>query len=557
MVALAVVCLNGWLLVHFHDRFWWAADEGNYAHVAERLLEGAVLHADVQDVHPGHVNFANAAAMAIFGRELVSMRYPLVALGVLQSGITYALLLPIGITAAAVGATTITALGFLQFLDPTAHWYALFLALLLAYVMHAVPARARFRLDAIGAIVATAVLFRQLSGVFLAMAALTCLLLERPGPEEGAGDTPWLARSLVAVMLLALVAYLGRATDAIGWLLFGVWPVLLLLWTARATRRSDRAVIGMIARLARGGAAAALPLVAYHVSHDSLGAWYDDVVVTALSLPRLPFFDAMSYAGHLHTAGSAVASGRLVAVVNGAFWIVLPFVAPLVGLLVLRRAALPGRDDASRALPVIAVFYAVVSVHYQIPIYLTYTVGLSFVALLWLTRATPAVVAGGAILAVIATVFHAGQPLSRGVAGAAEGRRVALVAADAIPRLGLAIEARDLAVYQELIRVIHREVPPDSAILAVPSHAELYFLADRPNPFRFFNTALGARTPQQLAAVLERLERRPPRLVVHDPADKYNTPASAAIMAHVQAQYERLESVGPFDIYRSRSGIRR
>lgn len=101
LVALGVLALNAWVLVHFHDRFWWAPDEGNYAHVAERILDGDVLHADVQDIHPGYVNFTNAAALALFGRELVSMRYPLVALGVVQCLIMFLVLRSAGLFTAA------------------------------------------------------------------------------------------------------------------------------------------------------------------------------------------------------------------------------------------------------------------------------------------------------------------------------------------------------------------------------------------------------------------------------------------------------------------------
>src|SRR4029453_14699153 len=63
----ASCALNGALLWFFHRRFWYAPDEGNYAHVAQRLLAGEVLHRDVQDVHPGYINLLNGAAFRLFG----------------------------------------------------------------------------------------------------------------------------------------------------------------------------------------------------------------------------------------------------------------------------------------------------------------------------------------------------------------------------------------------------------------------------------------------------------------------------------------------------------
>ena len=554
-IGIATVCLNAVILVHFHDQFWWAPDEGNYAHVAERVLDGEVLHADVQDIHPGYVNFTNAAALGAFGRELVSMRYPLVALGVAQCAIIFILLAPLGMLAAAAGATAITALGFVQFLDPTAHWYSLFLVIALAGVLHGMKPGSRWRLDVVGAIVMTTVLYRQLSGVFVAMGALTFLLLEhsrsagtvRARPHE----SPWLARALVVVMLVGLVGYLLRATEQVGWLLFGIWPVLVLLWTLRATTMPTAEVIGTAARMARGGVVAAIPLLAYHVTHGSLGAWYHDVVVTALSFPRMPFFDRMSYGSHLASAIGSVLHGGVSGAVNGLLWAMLTVVAATTGALLVRRLATEPRILSP--LPVLAVFYGVVSVHYQIPIYLTYTAGLSLVALLWLGRGRTPLALGTIAVAGVALWFHAGQPLSRGIGGLTDGVRIPLAEENDLPRVGLRVERSDVDLYREVLAVIARDAPRGSAILAVPSHAELYFLGERRNPFRFFNTALGIRTPDELEQVLATIERDPPALVFYDAADKYNTAASHAIMQQVGATYETLPPIGPFQVFRRAS----
>ena len=72
-----VIIFNILILGHFHNRFWLPVDEGQYAHVAERILNGEVLNRDIQEL--GYINFLNAAALGIFGRNLVSMRYPLIA----------------------------------------------------------------------------------------------------------------------------------------------------------------------------------------------------------------------------------------------------------------------------------------------------------------------------------------------------------------------------------------------------------------------------------------------------------------------------------------------
>ena len=78
--------------------------------------------------------------------------------------------------------------------------------------------------------------------------------------------------------------------------------------------------------------------------------------------------------------------------------------------------------------------------------------------------------------------------------------------------------------------MIRREVPADASIFAVPSNAELYFLAERRNAFRFYNTALGVRTDADLARVEQTLRDDPPRLVTFNRDDKYNTSRSIQIM---------------------------
>ena len=66
--------INVGLLWWYHDRTWWESDDGQFAHIAERILNGEVLHRDIQDVRPGYVNFINAVAFYLFGPALSSLR---------------------------------------------------------------------------------------------------------------------------------------------------------------------------------------------------------------------------------------------------------------------------------------------------------------------------------------------------------------------------------------------------------------------------------------------------------------------------------------------------
>ncbi|MFQ5972924.1 MAG: hypothetical protein ACE5Q3_11375, partial [Alphaproteobacteria bacterium] len=226
---LLSLCVAASIVVHFHDRFWWPPDDGAYAYVANRLLEGDVLNGDVQDVHAGYANFVNAAALWLFGTDLVSLRYPLAFLTVVQAGIVYLLLLPRGVIPALVGAGALSSLSFVQFLNPTANWYALFFFLVVVAVLTWYPRETRGRVEIIGFLLALLFLFRQLSGVILAVGVVTWLLME----SRTDGNRCRMARSLLLVMAIGLAVYMWGKWSAIGFLVYGLWPLALLFraWT--------------------------------------------------------------------------------------------------------------------------------------------------------------------------------------------------------------------------------------------------------------------------------------------------------------------------------------
>jgi hypothetical protein len=108
-------------------------------------------------------------------------------------------------------------------------------------------------------------------------------------------------------------------------------------------------------------------------------------------------------------------------------------------------------------------------------------------------------------LAVVAVAFHAGQSSSRTPFEAARGVRTVAAPPPCaqLDRASLRVDVHDCEAYGRLVEAITAEAPSGSRILAIPSDAELYFLTDRTNPFRFYNTALGVRSPADIAAVLD------------------------------------------------------
>ena len=280
------------VLGFFHNRFWYAPDDGAYAYVASRILAGDVLHRDIQDIHPGLINFANALALKLFGENLVSLRYPLAALGVLQAGLLFLVMQPAGRLTALAGSAALTALSFVQFLNPTAHWYGLFLIVAIIAVLTWVPRDVVWRTALLGFLLMTLLLFRQLTGVIASIAVTGYLLLELPAAQRG---TAWLGRGVALIMAAGLAGYAALKTTGAAALLYAGPPVAILIWQGLRMRAADLDVARVLAGLAAGAVVAVAPLFIYHLSHGSLGAWYADTVLAAVGLTQLDFIARPSY----------------------------------------------------------------------------------------------------------------------------------------------------------------------------------------------------------------------------------------------------------------------
>ena len=557
-----VLVVNGAMLWFFHDHFWYAPDDGNYAHVAQRIVAGEVLNLQIQDVHAGYINFVNAAAFRVFGLDLLSLRYPLVFIAFSQAVLIFVLFYRSGHRSLAVGAAiAINALGLVQFLNPTANWYSLFLVVLIACTLHWIPRDSSYRLLTVGLLLGTLVLFRQLSGVLVAMGVFSYLLIEISDKTDRLSlRRGILGRSLIAITALGLGFYLFRATDLTGLVLFGFCPLLILVWLFLKTVAPNDRVLKMMGALCLGGFLSSLPLVIYHIAQGSMRSWLNDSVFSALGLTRLDFIEQKLY-GRLVFAGihQMFSMPNVGEFLNGLYWTVLPLLAFINGILVLRL--LSRRFEVVKtnfALPVLAVFYGIVSVHFQIPIYLYYTAGLSLAGLLWITADTArlryVVFSMALLLSAIGIYYHAAQPLSGRFVDIYGGRTIMSLnnQPSSIQRATLKIDPAEARSYSEILNVIEAESRPDETIFALPTNAELYFLSGRRNPFRFYNSALGIGGTADFEYVKETIINRPPKLVIYRPDDKYNTTYSREIIRLVSERYDFLANVSGFDVYRAR-----
>jgi hypothetical protein len=541
---LVIACA---IVAWFHDRFWWPADDGAYAYIADRLRNGAVLGRDLHDIHGGYIHFLNAFALDLFGRDMLSLRYPLAVLTVAQSAIVFLLLRPRLGAAAIVGGIAMAALTFVQFLNPTANWYTLFLSVVVAALLAGGFQRTFAGLIAIGFTIGMIFFFRQLTGVLVGIGTLAWLLI---GDEDNAARGRALAaRALAAIIATGLAAYAFFRVEPAALVLYAVLPLLFLAVTALRPCTDGRRLLGILSGMATGALLSALPLLLYHAFNNSLADWWHDATLSAVALTELRFFGEASYTPILLLALRGVVTlANPVGILNGLSWILVLITPALLGISVLRVA---WRGDAIPPVAVIALFFAVVSAHYAIPIYAIYGTGFALVGLLAMVRTPNARATAMAITlfaAIIGIVFQAGQPLSRGVVGTIQGTRVALEA-DGIPGASVHMEPADKALYERLLRFIDDHAPPGTPILGLPMTPQLYFLSGRSPPLRFVIAPLGLLSDGDVDQSWNRLQATMPAVVIFRPDDKYTTPRVRALMDRLRPHYELCAADAGFELY--------
>jgi hypothetical protein len=153
----------------------------------------------------------------------------------------------------------------------------------------------------------------------------------------------------------------------------------------------------------------------------------------------------------------------------------------------------------------------------------------------------------------VAIVFHAGQSRTRTPLEILEGRRVSNVWSGdgaGLARASLRLDRADRDTYGRLVRLIQTEVPAGEPFLALPNDAELYFLAERPNLSRFYNSALGLRTDDEVNTLTKALVAERPRIVFYRPSDKYNNRGSRQVLDLVKSMYVHTDTIAGLEVYR-------
>lgn len=550
------------ILIFFHNRSWYPPDDGIYAHIAHRILNGEVLNRDIQNLHGGVPSFIHAASLHLFGESLVSLRYPLAVLGLIQCVLIFGITAGTNRMSAFAAAIATVAYGFVLFSNPSANWYALFLAILLTYVM-STRADSNGKFALIGLLIGICFLTRQLSAVFLAMGALTGLAIFPTRTERNLDRDPvtsrseWLGRATLIMICVGIPLYFGFVSrDPVAFLLFGFFPALVAGWTAFSPSIRPGLEFAAVGRLLAGCGLAFVPFVVYHLYNGTLLFWIHDLFLLPFAIPTIDFVAESSYVLLLTDAIAGFVAGvselRFSAIAASGLILLFMLAPMLLGFLVMQRVVRNQRAGL-RPLHLVALFFAMVSAHYAIPIYLYFSAGLTTVALLDFIGRQQFVhcrfAAHVTLLAAgCAVLFLAGRSpatLDRVLAGVAEPKTY-------VPReqrLGLWIERDDVHAYGKLVGRIQNLTPPDSPIFVFPAHPEIYFVANRSNPTIFANMAVGVRSCLYLEDLINSLRRKEVGTVVQFDSDKYATRYSELLADWLAQHYVMGDSIGEARIF--------
>lgn len=549
-----VLLFNTVLLASLYQKTWAPHEDGYFAHVAERLLNGEKLFRDVESRHAGYIHFVNTAALSAFGPTMAAPRIPVSLITLIQSSILFFLLISAGWVPAVLAAFSSTILGYLQCLTPSTHWYCLFFLTLMITALIKIPQSHKLRLPLLGFLLGLIILFRQLTGFFAVAGLLTYLLTENHPDEKN--PTPLLARLLLLFSAGLLWIHFKETFEINGFVLFGLWPCFLLFWAFFHTRLSNQSALLLLIQLGLGIFLAFLPLFIYLILNGAILLWIDDTLIRpAHMLKATPYEAWSSYALYQIKGAMQIYKHQSIPLLlNGFYWFFLPLLGFFNGMLLffylLKKKTLSSQD----ALPILTVFYSMVSYTLQIPIYLYYSVGLSLISLIWISthyyrHFKIGIITVTFFLLITACYFHAAQPSQRGMKGIMEGQRQTLFEKQTLPKLSLKIQKADGETYETLTDYIKMKTGVRDTIFVFPNNPEVYFLAERRNPYRFTLTPTALQNAGDIERTAALLNTNPPRMILYNPGDKYNSPFTPMLLEEIRKNYILSKTIPPFEIY--------
>lgn len=531
--CLALLCVVSTIYLSCYAyRDWIPTDEGLLGETAERVLWGQVPHRDFDDVYSGALAYWHAAAFALLGIKLASLRTALLVVSIPYVAALYWIARRMASPMiACVVAATCVAWSLPNYFAPLPSWFNLILAVwgAAALLRYSETRRVRWLAGA-GMCAGISVCFKIVGLYYLAAAALWLCYFTATDAELSGRQSPRGVRAMmtalmsgVVILLTGLVAVLVRRHwGVMVWLQFVAPTAMLgglLVWRQWQRATDWTQLWGLIRKQAVlfGGAAVPLALfVGFFAYHGAVAQLVRGVFVTPqlrienveFPLPRwelmsltLPFLALLAAAFTRAKRWRWVWTGTagcclLFSLGLGALDVVRLNVITAVRLLppvviggfcwvVLRgsKQAAVAEQRTPFLMASLLALTVLVQYPFAVPVYFYYAAPflvLTLAAILNRAPHGPAIrMAMMGYLLVFGVVWLNPYRVFR---PGDEQRDDPAVQNVAIERAGIRLSARDREQYEPLVAFIQQHSAPDSTILAATDCPEIYFLAARRNP---------------------------------------------------------------------------
>lgn len=548
--VLFVLCLLTAFLVSifYHNRFWWGPDDGYFGYIAEKILDGKVIHRDINVLHSGLIYFINSVFYKLADGDLVGLRYPLIAMTIIQTAIAFKLAEHRGILVSIAAANVATGFSFIHFINPSPNWYALFLAFVLIYVLSKCDVRRMKIVILIGILVGVAFHIRQLSGAILAVGVSTVILLKN---ADGDDDKSY-AGGRIILLLLALVTslYVLNASKFSAWLIVGVYPPAVLVISALKSNVSWSRCLQIIGLLILGAIISAIPLAIYYAAHGAFLDWLHGTFISPFTLGEMSFLKAQNYLAVLVVALLDLGFGNYAALDGLFYWIVFLTAPTVLGVHVINRLV-KGKDD----IPVegiLACIFSLVAIHYESYLYLYFCIGVIFLGTL-LTIQNRKDLAWYSFVVILAAIlaifFQAGESLTRDYRATASLTKANSEKA-LVPNHSIIFEKKSRLEYLKIMEIVNKCSLKNDTMYTFPMNPELYLMVDREPAFKFVKSYIGLATKSDLkqsAAILNGPDA--PSLIIYTENNKYITPMALELFEQAKHNYTKLGKIGRWTVY--------
>ncbi|GFR67339.1 4-amino-4-deoxy-L-arabinose transferase [Elysia marginata] len=461
-----------------------------------------------------------------------------------------------------LGMILVTSLGMPACANPTANLYALFFAI----AAFRVAAETDLfdhpgKLVLLGLMIGLCVLFRHLSGILLGCGLVTWLLSHpkiQHQRQPASRTNTFLGRLLLFLAFLGVAGYSINRSDLTGLSLFS-FPALMIAVVAIWKARPDaKAVWRILLPCSLGLFLAFLPLAIYLSCKGIWQAWLQDIVILPLSLISMPFIETWRYSDLLLTVSGEISQiTNTISTINYLTWIGLVLVPGIAGWFVARRFAVQfSLDNHHKALPafvVCAPFYGLASLHFEIPLYLIWSIPPLLMTAFWLwgkpNQWQKAGFIGLAVITVGTQTTLVGAPVwERSFAQFVTTQPGDFLANSRLEgRAQINLTAEETDFYQRSLALIDENTTPSDSIFSFPSHPQWYFLSGRKNPTKHLFSGVSINSEYSLFEIEKQFTEHPPAMVIHKTNDKYGNPFTGRLRHWFDQHYQLIHSEKGFD----------